>query len=207
MLKLFHAPVSRSTAIVTLIEEMGIADRVRIELVSIPRADGSGHRDLANPHPEGKVPALLAGDTVMTERAAIMLFLTEAFPGTGMAPEPGDPRRAAFLTWMNWYGAVHEPVLIHGFAGLDNDLLRKTFRGTAEVEARLRAALENGPYLLGDSFTAADLLCHSPYAWFPEATPDDPLIRGWVDRCKARPATQRVLAAEQARSLEMATAA
>lgn len=54
MLTLFHAPQSRSSRIVTLIDEMGIGDKIEIKHVSIPRQDGSGQRDPANPQPEGK---------------------------------------------------------------------------------------------------------------------------------------------------------
>ncbi|MEZ5799043.1 MAG: hypothetical protein R3D63_17145 [Paracoccaceae bacterium] len=46
---------------------------------------------------------------------------------------------------------------------------------------------------MGQDYSAADLLIHSPYAWFQEATPDDPVIRDWVERCKARPARLRAL--------------
>ena len=119
MLTLFHGPKSRSSRIVTLIDEMGIADRVAIRPMNIVRMDGSGGRDPANPHPEGKVPALLTEDgSVITETAAIMLYLTQAFPDSGMAPAPGTPGYGAFLTWMVWYGSVMEPVLVVEGAGL-----------------------------------------------------------------------------------------
>ena len=72
MLTLFHSPHSRSTAILALIEEMGIRDRIDIREVTIPRMDGSGVRDPANPHPEGKVPALVHNGQVITERGAII---------------------------------------------------------------------------------------------------------------------------------------
>jgi glutathione S-transferase len=52
---------------------------------------------------------------------------------------------------------------------------------------------------MGDQFTAADILVHSPYAFFKDATPDDPLIRDWVARCMARPARLRVVAADAER--------
>ncbi len=72
-------------------------------------------------------------------------------------------------------------------------MLHTTFRGVPEATARLHAALEKGPWLMGDRFTAADLLVHAPYAWFSDATPDDPLIQDWVERCKNRPARLRAL--------------
>jgi glutathione S-transferase len=199
MLTLFHAPNSRSSAILSLIEEMGIGERIKLHKVDIVRQDGSGHRDAANPHPEGKVPALVHDGKVITERGAIILHLTTLFASTGMAPAVGSPEWGAFASWMAWYQGVMEPVLIHAFAGLSHPALNATFRGPGEVAARLRTALDRGPWLMGAEFSAVDLLVHSPYAWFQDATPDDPLIRDWVERCKARPARLRVLAADAAR--------
>lgn len=198
MITLYHSPESRSSAILSLVEEMGIADRITLREVSIPRMDGSGGRDPANPHPEGKVPALDQDGTVITDRGAVILVLTTLFPDTGLSPAIGTPEWGAFVTWLTWYQGVVEPVVIFQGAGIEHPWLTATFRGPEEVAARLRAALAKGPWLLGEMFSAADILLHSPYAWFPEATPDDPLIKDWVERCKARPARQRVLAREAA---------
>jgi glutathione S-transferase len=187
MLKLIHAPRSRSSRIVWLIHEMGIADKVEIETVGIRRFDGSGQRDPANPHPEGKVPMLFHDDNVVMESGAVMLYLTALFPDSGLAPKPGTSKRGAFLTWLFWYGSVMEPVLTLAAAGIDHPYMVAGIRGVPEVNARLHAALEQGPWLLGDQFSAADLLCASPYNWFRDATPDDPLIKDWVARCMARP--------------------
>jgi glutathione S-transferase len=188
MLTLFHAPSSRSSRILTLIHEMGIADFVAIQPVDIVRHDGSGRRDPANPHPEGKAPVLLHDGVLITETAAIMLYLTDMFPTAGLGPQPGDAARGAYLMWLSWYGSMMEPALICQAAGLHHPYLTATFRSPAEVTARLQNALAKGPWLLGDIYSAADILVHSPYAWFTEATPDDPLIRDWVARCQARPA-------------------
>lgn len=193
MLTLFHSPHSRSSAIVALVEEMGIADRLDLRVVTIPRADGTGRRDPANPHPEGKVPALVHDGRVITERGAIILHLCALFPEAGMAPLPGTPDWGTFAGWMAWYQGVLEPVLILQAAGVSHPYMTAAIRGTEEATARIRAALEKGPWLMGDSYSAADVLVHSPYAWFEDMTPDDPLIRGWVDRCKARPSRLAVL--------------
>lgn len=195
MLTLFHAPQSRSSAILTLIEEIGIAEKVEIRQIDIQRImTGTGAADPANPHPDKKAPCLVHDGHIITERGAIMTYLTTLFPST-MAPAVGTPAWGAFLTWMNWYQGVMEPVLILEFGEISHPSLVATFRGVPEATARIRAALERGPWLLGDTFTAADLLVHSPYAWFGN-TPDDPLIKDWVARCMARPARLRVLDAD-----------
>jgi glutathione S-transferase len=204
MLTLFHSPQSRSSSVMVLIEEMGIADRIDIRDVTIPRIDGSGRRDPANPHPEGKVPALLHDGRLVTERGAIMLHLTTLFPGTGMAPDVGSPEWGAFAGWLAWYQGVLEPVVIFEAAGIAHPWLEATFRDHKAATARLHAALEKGPWILGERYSAADLLLHGPYAFFPEATPDDPLIRDWVARCMARPARTTVAAADAQRMAGLA---
>lgn len=197
MLTLFHAPMSRSTRVVTLLEEMGLRDRVSIVTTDIPRMDGTGAPDSANPHPEKKVPLLNDAGALIWETGAVMLYLTDLFPEAGLAPSVGSPQRGNYLKWMFWYGSVMEPVLILDAAGLSHPYLTKAIRGVPEVTARIREALKAGPWILGDQFSAADILIHSPYAWF-DNTPDDPLIRDWVDRCKARPARLKVMAEDQA---------
>jgi glutathione S-transferase len=206
MLTLIHSPNSRSTAILSLIEEMGIAKRIAIREVTIPRHDGSGSRDPANPHPEGKVPALIHDGTIITERAAIILHLTTLFPDSGLSPQPGTAEWGAYASWLTWYQGVLEPVLMFQATGLSHPWLTATFRSHVEATARLHAALERGPWLLGDDFSAADLLLHSPYGWFKDATPDDPLIRDWVTRCMARPARLRVVEADAARTAQASAA-
>jgi glutathione S-transferase len=199
MLTLFHSPQSRSTAIMALIEEMGIADWIDIREVTIPRQDGSGGRDPENPHPEGKVPALVHDGVLITERAAIILHLTTLFPDSGISPKVGTPEWGAFAAWLTWYQGVLEPVVIFDGAGISHPWIEATFRDHKVAAARLKAALEKGPWIMGERYSAVDLLLHAPYAWFAEATPDDPLIRDWVERCKARPAGQKVIAADAAR--------
>ena len=196
MLTLIHSPLSRSSRIVTLIDEMGIGDRVKIEAVSIPRQDGSGDADPANPHPEGKVPLLIHDGAMIRETGAIIQYLTDLFPDAGLGRPVGDAQRGAYISWLHWYGSVMEPVMVFEAAGLQHPFLTATFRGVVEVTAKLSAALQHSPYLLGDDYSAADLLVHSPYAWFGDATPDDPAIRDWVARCMARPSVARTTASD-----------
>jgi glutathione S-transferase len=188
MLTLFHSPMTRSTGITALIAELGIADRITVQLVNTRRMDGTGARDAANPHPEGKVPVLVHDGRVITERGAIILHLCAMFPEAGLAPAPGTAAWGAFAAWIVWYHGVMEPVLMFRVAGLAHPVLQANFRDIAAATERLSAALSRGSYLLGDHFSAADLLVHSPFAWKPELTPDDPLIRDWVTRCAGRPA-------------------
>lgn len=198
MLTLIHAPNSRSWRIVALIDEMGIWDKVEIKRVDMVQRDGSGRRDPANPHPEGKVPALIHDGTLITESAAIMLYLTALFPDSGLAPKPGTAKRGEYLTWLFWYQGILEPVLWMKMFGADHPALHGNFRGLEEAFARLHVALEGGPWLCGDQFTAADLICASVFSFLPQFLPEDALIRDWAARCAARPSSQKAKEFDQA---------
>ena len=196
MLTLYHAPLSRSGSILALIDELGVADRVDIVEVAVARRDGSGGADPRNPHPEGKVPYLVAGGDHIRERGAIVTYLTDLFPEAGMGRPVGHPERGRFLSWLFYYQGVMEPVLVHDFAGLDHPALRSTFRDKATMLARLTEALEGQPYLLGDDFTAVDLLLSSPFLWMPGAIPEDSPLAAWVARCAEHPSVRAVAARE-----------
>lgn len=185
MLTLYHSPQSRSTRVLALLKELGALEAVRIETVTIPRMDGSGERDPRNPHPEGKVPFLVHDGVPVRESSAIVLHLADLFPEAGLSIPPGDPRRGAYLGWFAWYAGVVEPVMVLEAAGLKHDVIERNFRDGAALKARLVEGLGDKPFLFGDRFIAADLLLHSPYAWFGK--PGVPVIDAWVDRCMARP--------------------
>ena len=187
MLTLFHAPQSRSSRIVRLIDELGIQDEIDVRTVAIPRQDGTGGADPANPHPEGKVPLLVHDGAVIWESNAIILYLTDLFPAAGFAPVVGDRLRGPYLSWLAYYGNVVEPVMVIDAADITHPFFDVTFRGIPELTERLRSVLETSPYLLGETFSAADLLLVSPFTWFPDKAPDDPAIRQWIDRCEAQP--------------------
>ena len=117
-----------------------------------------------------------------------MIYLTTIFPGSAMAPATDTPEWGEFLAWMCWYTAAMEPALLCAVAEVAHPVLHSTWRDVQAVNARLHSALKAGPWIMGAQYSAVDLLLHSPYAWMPHLTPDDPLIRDWVARCQARPA-------------------
>jgi glutathione S-transferase len=186
MLTLFHSPRSRSSRIVTLLRELDAVDKVAIEIVDITRGDGSGRKDPKNPHPEGKVPLLDHDGVIIWESIAIIQYLTDLFPEKGMAPVAGDPKRGRYLSWLAWYAGVVEPVLILQAAGISHPFVDSTFRGSVELAARLETVLKDSPYLMGERYTAVDLLLHSPFSWYPAATPDSDVIKAWIERCGER---------------------
>ncbi|MEZ5869128.1 MAG: glutathione S-transferase family protein [Defluviimonas denitrificans] len=190
MLTFYHAPNSRSTSIRQLILELGVADKVKTVEVTIPRQDGSGARDPKNPHPEGKVPYLTDGEDHVRERAAIILYLTDRFPEAGLGRPVGDAQRGRYLSWLIWYQGVLEPVTILNWAKLDHPAVKASLRDYDTALQRLDEVLGRQPYLLGDDFSAVDLLCAGPFAWFGDQMPATPAIRDWVARCMDRPAVR-----------------
>ncbi|WP_136443534.1 glutathione S-transferase family protein [Pacificoceanicola onchidii] len=196
MLTLYYAPQSRATRIVQLIEALGVRDKVDIRQVSVVRADGSGGRDPANPHPDGKVPLLEHDGQAIRESNAIMIHLTTLFPEAGLAPAPGTPEHGAYLGWMTWYGNVVEPVLVAKLSGIEHPAIQSNFRGWDEVMAELETALASGDYLMGARFTAVDILVGSIFAWVPGLAPDSAAITGWIARCQAHPSFAAVGAFE-----------
>jgi glutathione S-transferase len=204
VLTLYHAPFSRSTRIVALIDELGLQDRVQIDRVSVPRIDGSGGRDPRNPHPEGKVPLLVHDGTEIWESAAIALYLAELAPEAGLARPVGAPDRGPLLSWLAWYGGVLEPVIVLTMCELEHPVLTTTFRGLPDAVARLAKALKGRSYLLGDDYTVADLIIASTFSTLPHLMPENPDIRSWVARCADRPAMKRA-AAQDAELLAVMT--
>lgn len=192
MLTLYHSPNSRSTSVVQLLHELGATDRVEVKTVTIPRQDGSGARDPANPHPEGKVPYLVGDSDHVRERGAIILYLTDMFPETGLAPLPGDPQRGEYLSWLFWYQGVLEPVVILSWAKVEHPMIHASLRDYDTAIQRMDEVLSRQPYLLGERFSAADLLCAGPFAWFGDQLVLTPAIRDWVARCQDRDSVRAV---------------
>jgi glutathione S-transferase len=193
MLTLHHAPQSRSSRILWLLEEVGAT--YRIALTNIPRPDGSGASDPKNPHPDKKVPALVDDGVLVTESAAIVLYLTDKFPAAGVGPVVGDPLRGPYLSWLAYYAGVMEPVATIEFAGLaDNPAVMRTFRGRAEMNERVLSALRAGPWVLGERFSGADILVASMGQFIRTLLPPGDVVDAYLARAAARPALARARA-------------
>lgn len=201
MITLYHAPQSRSSRMIWLLEELG--QPYTIQPVSIFRPmSGTGEPDPANPHPDKQVPAIVDGDTVIAESVAIILYLTDAFPAAGLGPLPSDPRRGDYLTWLVWYAAAMEPAMFAQFGDeLGNPMKKRAYEA---VVRRIEGALVNGPYMMGDSFTGADLLIASALAFGRHAFPESAAIDAYLQRCKSRPANERAVKLDEAEGVQKA---
>jgi glutathione S-transferase len=191
MLTLFHAPQSRSGRIVWLLEEIGADYDIRY--VDIFRAMSlTGARDPANLHPDGKVPALLHEDALVTESAAIALYLTDIHPEADIGAPVGSADRAAYVTWLAWTAGEMEPAFWGKISGAAETDPNARARYDAAI-ARLLTALATGPYLMGERFTAVDVMIASALAWGREYVPESALIDAYLDRALSRPANARAM--------------
>lgn len=190
MITLYHSPDSRSSRSIWLLEEIGRP--YEIVYCSIARRAG-GAADPKNAHPEKRVPALMHDGQLVTEQAAIALYLTDTFPEAGLGISVDQAGRAAYLVWLAFYQGEVDPVYITRW--LYGDRLDPiTLRDQARVVERVATALAKGPYLLGRQFSAADILVSGPFEWDPALTAGNPCIQDWLTRLKARPAAQRAAA-------------
>ncbi len=191
MLKLYHSPQTRSSRFIWLLEELG--QPYEIAYVGIRRGDGTGESDPNNPHPTGRVPALVHDGRLVTESAAICLYLTDAFPQARLGPIVGDPARGDYLTWLFFYAGEVEPALVAKYTGrVDKD--EREARSYDQVVKRFEAVLARGPYMLGDDFSAADILYGSVVQWGSDMLPKRDVFEAYGARLAARPAAQRAAA-------------
>jgi len=198
---LHHAPRSRSSRILWLLEEAGVPFEIALHDLS-----KATHKDPAYlaVNPAGKVPALVdrgpAGDwsppAVVTESAAICAYVADALPEAGLAPPVGSRDRAAYATWIGFCPSVLEPALADSVFPRREEPPARAIGWCTYPEAlqRIEAALQDrSPYLLGDRFSAADVLIGSMLQWLKGwgKLPDSPVLSAYLAVLSARPAQQR----------------
>jgi Glutathione S-transferase len=198
MIRLYHAPRTRSVRVRWLLEELGLPH----ELVT--REYQRQGQPFAQAAPFGKFPSLEDGDTVMIESGAIVEYLLEKYGDGRLGPRVGDPLRPRFLQWLHFAESTLLPPLL--------DVLRHTLikpeaeRIPAVVEdGRARAGktldvlereLGDAPYLLGAEFTAADIMMAYGLQWAENfgLLEGRPRLAAYFRRIVSRPAAQRALA-------------
>ncbi len=188
MLKFHHAPWSRSSTIFWLLEELGVD--YEMQLVDIRGEDGApeAYRKI---QPNKKVPAIEHDGTIVTERAAIAIYLGEAFPEAGLAPAADDADRAAYLTTLVYHDAVFDPVVcarVHGLSYVSNDYPFGLFD---DMLAYLEKKLSAAPWAAGERFTLADVILGGGINYVMntlKALPERPVFQDYVARATDRPA-------------------
>lgn len=205
-LTLYHAPQTRSSGVRILLEELGAPHTLDVLDLQSGRGREPAYLRI---NPLGKVPALRHGDALITEQAAIYLYLADQFPERGLAPPIGDPLRGPYLRWMVFYGSSFEPAVVD--RALQREPGPKAMSPYGDFDAVLRTmveALTPGPYLLGERHSAADVLWGAALGWTTgfKLVPEEPAIMAYLARVNARPAVRKIMAEEAALSAELAAA-
>jgi glutathione S-transferase len=197
-LTLYHASPSRSSIVLWMLEEVGVPYDVKLLRL------GSGDQlkpDYLAVNPMGKVPALQHGDAVITEAAAICAYLADEFPQAGLNVPIGTPRRGIYLKWLFFGPSCIEPAVIDR-ASPRKEEPRRGMLGYGDFDTVMNVvakAVEKGPWLLGEQFTAADVVvgANIRFGTMFKMIPERPEFTAYAARIAARPAAQRAQAKDK----------
>jgi len=144
-------------------------------------------------NPMGKVPALKHGDAIVTEVAAICLYLADQFPEANLAPPLNSPERGTYYRWMLFAAGPLEmatSAVAFGWRIDEENAVAVGCGFVADTINALEKALEKGPYVCGEQFTATDVVLASYIGWeiMQKHLEPRPVFTEYVKRCEARPA-------------------
>src|SRR5436190_18484466 len=187
----YHSPQSRSAGTLVLLEELGADYELRpLDL----QKKESRSSEYLGVNPMGKVPAIVHEGALVTEQGAVYTYLADLYPEAGITPAIGDPLRGPYLRWLFYYGSSFEPALI------DRSMKREPAPSSTspygDYDTMLKTLtdqLAGGPFLLGERFTAADVLWGTALRWTTmfKLVPESPVLAGYIGRVTSRPAFAR----------------
>jgi glutathione S-transferase len=197
-LTLYHASPSRSSIVLWMLEEVG--QPYDIKLIKLSAGDNLKPDYLAI-NPMGKVPALKHGDVVITEVGAICAYLADEFPGKKLNVPVVTPRRGEYLKWLFFGPSVFEPAMTDRAFPRKEDpraaaLGWRNFDTVLDIVSK---ALSKGPFLMGEQFTAADIVIGSGlrYGMMFKLVPERKEFLDYAARIAARPSAQRAEAKDK----------
>lgn len=197
-LTLYHASPSRSSVVLWMLEEIG--EPYDIHLLSLAAGDNLKPDYLAV-NPMGKVPALSHNGTIITEVAAICTYLADAFPQKKLNVPVGTPQRGVYLKWLFFAPGCLEPAITDR-AAPRRDPPRRAMLGYGDFDTTMNViakAVEKGPWLMGEQFTAADVVIGANIRWGTifKLIPERKEFLDYAARIAARPAAQRAEAKDK----------
>ncbi len=194
---LYYAPRSRAFRMLWFLEELGRP--YRLEMLDLEKGEHK-RPDFLAINPMGKVPTLVDQGTPIAETGAMLVHLADKYAPGELAPLFKEPLRAEYLKWLFFAAGVMEPAFGEKFFKWEGIPSRRAAWGDfASMAGTVTKGVEAGEWLLGDTFTAADVYVGSNLHWgvlwklFPEAGP----VADYVARCAARPALKRAMALEE----------
>lgn len=195
---LFHAPWSRSTGTLVLLEELNAPYDLQVLNMKAGEQRQSPYLSI---NPMGKVPALHHRGTLVTEQIAIALYLADLFPQAGLTPALDSSLRGPYLRWMVYYSSCYEPALVD--RSLQREPAAKAMSPYCDFDTMLdiiATQLSKGPYLLGEKMTAADILWANALRWGTmfKLVPELPVIMDYIQRITSRPSFVKIIAMDNA---------
>jgi glutathione S-transferase len=191
---LYHCPNTRSSGSLLLLEELGVPYSLHVMNMKAGEQREPAYLGI---NPMGKVPAIRHGEAVITEQVAIFIYLADLFPEAGLAPALNDPLRGPYLRWLVYYAANFEPAVVD--RAMKREPAPAAMSPYGDYDSMLKTLvtqLSKGPYLLGERFTAADVLWGSGLTWTTmfKLVPELPEIKAYLERLSVRPALARTRA-------------
>jgi glutathione S-transferase len=193
-MKLYWCKNTRAFRIAWLLEESGLKyERVALDLRNPSSKNDPAFRVVS---PMGKVPAIEDGPARLSDSGAIAIYVADQYPKAQLGPPVGHPDRARFLQWVTYTNSVIEPAMLEKVAKLESKPTSYGWGSFDLMLGTLRGELEKGEWILGDRFSAADVLIGTAAYFLKQfgLMGDDPVIGPYVARCAARPAWQRAKA-------------
>jgi glutathione S-transferase len=207
MITVFGSPPTRAMRVIWMLEEMGLPYEVHPVAFDKRLSD----REFLDASPAGAFPGMRDGDVRMMESCAILEYLGAKYGPTPLAPEGSDPSYPTFITYLHFgeaslSGPLNVAIATRFFAPDDqkeNWGARFAIDSFVRKSAALLIPLERGPYIAGDTFTAADISCGfalgiARFLGFEDRL--DPKLREYLGRLAQRPAFQRAMSKQQAPS-------
>jgi len=188
----YHNPMSRGRIVHWMLEEVGAPYEIKV--VDFEKMQHKSQDFLAL-NPMGKIPAIVHRGTVITEAAAICAYLADAFPEKGLSPALDDPKRGTYYRWLFFGAGCVEPAIIdHMFSRpAPSRPAAMGYGNYPDTVNTLEKAITPGPFILGRSFSAADVYIGSAIGWgmMTKALEPRPAFGAYLTRVSERPAYQR----------------
>lgn len=191
MIELFTFPQTRGMRAIWMLEEAGLD--YEITHVDIRDEGARTEQRFRAASPLGKVPAIVDGDVAMAESAAICLYLADRYRDVVLSPALDDAARGEFLFWLMFTPAVIEPTMAEAFGTAQPNRLAHGWGDFATMIETLTARLTDRRWVMGDEFSAADVMIGSSVRFlklFGIMPADIPAFDAYLARCAERPAYQ-----------------
>ena len=196
----YHNPQSRAAMVHAALQEFGVP--IRTEIVDFMKGHNR-REEFTRINPMGKIPTIVHRGTVVTESAAIIAYLADAFPEKGLAPSATSPERGTYLRWLFFTAGCFEPAFFDVMMKRPPAEKRALGYGSYEdVINAIEIALTPGPWILGETFSAADLYLGAELSFATQfggpGIKDSRIIQDYVARYQARPGVAKAAAEDQA---------